>query len=102
MEYPINIDKSKQHKAALSIINCFLKLSDRELELIVTILDNNIYNLDKEARKLIRESMNIDSYGLNNYILKLKNKGYIVDNKLSPKIIQAAKDKEIIVRINAN
>ena len=102
MEYNITIDKSKHYKAALSIINCFLKLSDRELEVIVAILSNNITNLDKEARKIIRESISIDNYGLNNYLAKLRNKGYIVNNKLSDKIVEAANDQEIIVRINVN
>jgi len=102
MEYPISINKSKHTRAALSIINCFLKLSKRELDIIVTIIDNNITELNKAARKTIMDSIDIDNYGLNNYLLKLRNKGIIINNKLSDKIIEASKDQEIIIKINVN
>lgn len=102
MEHNITIDKSRHAKAALSIINCFLKLSNRELEIIVAILDNNIKEINKQTREVIKESIDIDNYGLNNYLLKLRNKGIIINNKLSDKIIEASKDQEIIIKINVN
>lgn len=102
MIHNITIDKSRHTKAALSIINCFLKLSNRELDIVVAILDNNIKEINKQTREIIKESIDIDNYGLNNYLLKLRNKGIIINNKLSDKIIEASKDQEIIIKINVN
>ncbi len=100
MVHNIDIDKSKHSKAALTVLNCFLKLTDRELDIIATIVDNNIVSLNRVTKGVIMKSIKIDNYGLNNYLLKLRNKGYIVNNKLSDKLIEACKDKQIIINLN--
>lgn len=106
MEYPIKISKKNHYKAALSIVNCFLKLSDYELDLIVGMLNNSITVLNKENRKNLRDLLNTDVYTFNNYIKRLKAKGYLIESEeglaLISKIVEAASDKEIIIRIDVN
>ena len=106
MEYPITISRSKHHKAALSVVNCFLKLTDFELNLIVAILDNGMTNLDTNSRRILRSQLNTDTYTFNNYIKRLKERGYLVDTteglQLESRLIKAANDTEIIVKFDVN
>lgn len=106
MEYPITVSKSKQHKAALSIVNCFLKLTDFELDLIVAILANGFTTLDTTNRRILRDQLGTDVYTFNNYIKRLKERGYLISTKqglaLPSRIVEAANDKEIIVKIDVN
>lgn len=103
MEYPIQVSKIKCYKAALSIVNCFLKLTDFELDLIVGMLNNDIKVLNTNNRKILRDLLNTNVYTFNNYIKRLRDRGYLVEVsdglELHSNIIAAANDKEIVITI---
>lgn len=106
MNYPIEVSRSNHHKAALSIVNCFLKLTDFELDLIVGMLNNNIKVLNTKNRKKLRDQLDLNVYTFNNYIKRLKDRKYIIATKdglgLHPNIIAAAFATEINVTINVS
>ena len=101
MEYNLNIKKSNHTKVVLNVVNCFLKLTSKEIDIIATLVDNNIIDINRATKDVIRKSVGIDGYGLNNYILKLRKKGILVNNRLSTNIIQACKDKSIVINLNS-
>lgn len=106
MEYNITIPKIKHHKAALTLINSFIKLTEFELNLIVAILDNGFKSLTTANRKILRNQLGTDVYTFNNYIKRLKERGYLIDGpnglELPSKLVQAANDKEIKITIDVN
>lgn len=103
MKYPITVSKSNSHKAALSIVNCFLKLTDKELDLIVGMLNQDTKVLNTSNRKKLRDSLGTSVFTFNNYIKRLRDRGYLLEVagslELHPKLIAAANDKEIVISI---
>lgn len=103
MEYNIKPAKINRHKAALKVINSFLQLTDFELDLIVGMLNNDIKVLNTPNRKKLRDLLDTKVYTFNNYIKRLKDRGYLIETanglELHSKIINAANDKEIVITI---
>ena len=100
MNYNFTIKESNHSKAALTAINFLLNLTDRELDIIASIVDNDINEINKSTKDIIKDSIKIDSYGLNNYLVSLRKKGFIVKNKLAGELIEACKDKSIVINFN--
>ena len=50
MNYNIPIAEEGYNKAILTVINCFLMLTKKEIEIISIVLDNSITNLDTKAK----------------------------------------------------
>lgn len=103
MNYPIKVTKDKYYKAALSLMNCFTNLTEFELDVLVTMLNNNIKIVSKETRSKLKELLGKDTYTFNNYIKRLKDKKALieVDKNLviNPGILESVKDKELNVKI---
>lgn len=103
MNYPIKVTKDKYYKAALSLMNCFLKLTDFELDLIITMLNNNIKTISKESRNRLRGLLNKDAFTLNNYIKRLKDKKALIEVNdelvINPNILKSVEDTELNVKI---
>jgi predicted transcriptional regulator len=104
MNYNIPISSKLYNQAMLNVINCFLKLTNKELEIIKIVLDNNIINLDTKARVLIRENSGLSIGTLNNYIKRLKDKNVLIQKRdtleVNNNILQPIEDKEISVSFN--
>ncbi len=49
-------------------------LTDKEIEILVVIVDKQISTLDKDSRTDIRMSLDMDKFNFNNYIKKLVTK----------------------------
>ena len=84
MEFKIPVNKDNIHKAILTVVNFNLGLSELELDILATLLKNNLYLVDSKAREVVRKVLNKDKFQTNNYLLRLKKKGVIVqagDNK---------------------
>lgn len=101
MKYEIPIDNKNYYKAMLMIMTCNLRLTKLELTILTTLLENDIYIVDIDARDLIRKELNYSKFVTNNYIKQLKDKGVLTEKPndkklyLDPNIVSALKDKEV-------
>lgn len=85
MEYNIPVTKDNIHKAILTTIAFTLNLSELELDILATLLRNNLYIIDSKAREVLRLALDKNKFQTENYISRLKKKNLI---------IQAADDKK--------
>lgn len=108
MEYNLNTKKENYHLGILKVVNCFLKMSNFELDIIVKMLDNDIKSITKETRKQLRDLVGDKSIqNTNNYIKKLKDKNILMLNEynqltINNQILKVVEDKELIFRFNVN
>jgi hypothetical protein len=84
-------------KAILNILNFGTRMTDVELDVINTMLTNNIITLTKETRVQLSSLLNKDVASVNFHIMKIKNKGVLVNNwhgklTIAPKIVNAVKE----------
>jgi len=108
MEYNINTKKENYHLGILKVVNCFLKMSNFELDIIVKMLDNDIKSITKETRKQIRDLIGDKSIAnTNNYIKKLKDKNILILNShneltINNQILKVVEDGELHFKFNVN
>ena len=106
MKYEIPISEEKYTLAALNVMNCFLKLTKHELNIVRVMVDRNVSSIDLGSRALIRAETGKSVFMTNNYIKRLKDKGILVNNNgklsINQNIMGALKDQEISVRFNVN
>jgi len=106
MEYPITISKDQYHKAMLMVLNFNLNLSTLELDILSTLLKNDITIVDTDARDLLRKVLNKDKFITNNYIKRLRNKGiFVLDNSnkklyINPSLLEICNDKKVSFEFN--
>lgn len=102
MNKEIKISKDKYYKAILSVINCFLNLTDYELELVVNMLNHNIKTLTTETRAQLRTLTKSNVHSFNNYIKRLKDKEVLIETSyglgLNPNITNSIADKEVNIK----
>lgn len=102
MEYKIPVSKETIYKVKLSILNFNLGLSDLEIDIISTMLNNNITIVNTDCRDLIRKVLDKDKFVTNNYINKLKAKGIleVIPNtknlQLNKSLVFAVRDNTIM------
>lgn len=100
MKYRIPIKKDNFHKASLMIFNQLgLNLTELELNLLSTMLSNGFFIITKEVRVKLRELLKVDTFTLNNYVKRLKDKNIIVKEnnelKINENLKEKVNDKEI-------
>ena len=104
MTKEFTLSKDKYYKAALTIINCFLGLTDYELNIITEMLINNIKVLNTESRIVVREKLNTNVASFNNYIKRLKDKKALIETSegliISDGIMEALEDHKIDITFN--
>lgn len=108
MEYPFKVSKEKYIEAAVSLINCIssLNLTVFELNIVTTMIKNNVLVVNASTRTLLRNSLSKDRFNLNNYLKRLRDKKVLIkkdkDLHLNPGILEAINDGELIIRLNVN
>lgn len=103
MEYNLNIIKESYNLAVLNILNCFLKHTDTELNILACMLDNNIEAIKTENREFIASKLDMNVLNLNNYIKRLKDKGSLTkDLSINPNVIMALQDKSLTFKFHVN
>ncbi len=106
MEYNIPINTKDYHLAMLKTMNCFLKLSKFQMEIICIILEDENKILTTDLRKLIRDITGKGIATTNNYIKKLKDKKVLLETEegmvLNSTILNVMEDKEVIIRFKIN
>lgn len=91
--------KDKYYKAILKLVNVFIGLTDYELNIIATMLINNIKTLDTASRHIVKEKMNANVATFNNYIKRLKDKKCLIETNegliISDNILNAIEDGKV-------
>jgi biotin operon repressor len=101
MEHIFTVDKNKYHKAILQIYNFNLKMSDLELDIISTLIANNLSEVNADSKDILRQKLDVSKFMLNNYIKRLKDKGILIpieDNigyTINPNIVNLTKDPNV-------
>jgi predicted transcriptional regulator len=96
----MKVTKSTYYRSMLTILNSMLNLTDMELDIMATLLENKITIVDSRAREILRLKLNKDKFNINNYIRKLLNKNvlYVNEDKISvnPHIIESVKENKLV------
>lgn len=104
MEKEISTTDRKYYKQMLKLINCFLNLTDLEIELIANMFLYNITVLDKTTRNQLRQLLNKSEFSFNNYIKKLKDKNVLIQKQhgviMSQSLIDIIESKEVNIKFN--
>lgn len=98
MIHLIPSDKNRFHKQLLLILNFNWNLTDFEVDIMSTILSNNIKTIDTQSRKILVSKLKKSSFTLNNYIKRLKDKGLLIEEgelKVNPEFEALFQDNEI-------
>lgn len=99
MEINVPITKEEYYKGYMKVLNSFLKLSKGELNLVTTMLENDITILNTYTRGLLREMMDKDEYSFNNTVSSLKKSRTLIKDRqglmLNPQMINNI-DKQYI------
>ncbi len=104
MEINIPITKDNYYKGFLKVLNSFLNLSKGELEIIAAMLEYDVNTLDRESRKMIRESIKKDQFAFNNLVLKLKQSNTLIKTRnglsINPLMINNIANKTIKINFH--
>lgn len=104
MDYNIPIDKKKYNRAVLKTVNCFLDMTEAELDIISIMLDNEVKVLDTDSRNLIRTITGKSIASSNNYIKRLKDKQVLTKTHeglvISESIMRPVIDGEVNIKFN--
>lgn len=78
--YSVNLPSDQLNKAKLRLLNCFLKLTDKELDIVCMILDDDQLVITRVYRRSLLARLKTTNYNLNNYIQRLKNKKILIND----------------------
>lgn len=106
MDYQIPVSKENYNKAMIKVLNCFLNLTDYEINILSTMLNSNIKVLSTDSRKQLRTLMDTDTYTFNNHIMKLRKSNTLVATKfglaINPNLLNTLTDKKINIEFNVD
>ena len=101
MDHVFRISPKKYHRAILALYNFNLKLSELELDIVSTMLANDMLEINPETKEYLRVTLDKDKYATNNYIKRLKDKGILLPNQdgkgytLNPNIVNLTRDNKV-------
>lgn len=104
----IPIDSKNYTTHILRVIGAMIpnNLTDFEIKVLATMIENDIKTLDTDTRLKLRLLLDTSEYNFNNYIKKLKEKGIFIETKyglgIHPNILNAVYDKELVIKYNVN
>lgn len=106
MQKIIPVSKENYYKASIKLLNCFLDMSEYEINIIVGMLNYNITTLNRTTRSKLVKLLKLNIMSFNNYIKKLKDRGTLIgDNKslsINPNITSLIEDGEVNITIKLN
>jgi len=101
MKYNIPVTKENIHKTILTAISFSLGLSELEIDILSTLLKNNLYIVDAKAKEILAITLNKSKFQISNYITRLRKKRLVVqanDDKrwyLNPELKPIIESKNI-------
>lgn len=101
MEFKLKLPIAQKTKYLIQMLNPIMgHLTEKEIEILVVIVDKQISILDKDSRTDVRMSLDMDKFNFNNYIKKLVTKKVFqqVDKntlKVNPNILHILKHDSV-------
>lgn len=101
MEFKLKLPIAQKTKYLIQMLNPIMgNLTDKEIEILIVIIDKQITVLNKDTRTDIRMSLDMDKFNFNNYIKKLVTKKVLqqVDRltlKVNPTILHILKHDSV-------
>ena len=75
MEFKLKLPIAQKTKYLIQMLNPIMgHLTEKEIEILVVIVDKQITILDKDSRTDVRMTLDMDKFNFNNYIKKLSTK----------------------------
>ena len=107
MIHTIPVKKENYYKAVFMTMSPYLGgLTDYETNLLSEMMNLKIDRLSTENRRRLLNKLNTDTYTLNNYIKKLKDKqvltGVTRELFINPNITNNINDKTITIKFNVS
>ena len=101
MKYTIPVKQENYNRSALEVLNCFLKLTEFEKEILSQMLTTNIKVINTKTRQDLITLLDTDYFTLSNYIKKLKDKELLITTPyglaIAPNLINSLDSKEITI-----
>lgn len=99
----LSIPISSKYNLLIKMISPLIgDLTSKEVDILVTIAENDISILDKDNRTIIRMSLDMDKFNFNNYLSKLKAKKILISDKsilkVNPKIVYMLKQESFNIK----
>lgn len=101
MEFKLNLPIAQKTKYLIQMLNPIMgHLTEKEINILVVIVDKQISILDKDTRTDIRMTLDMDKFNFNNYIKKLVTKKVFqsIDKntlKVNPNILHILKHDSV-------
>lgn len=101
MEYTLKLPISKKTEYIIRMLNPVMgNLTDKEIEILVVIVDKQITIIDKNTRTDVRMFLDMDKFNFNNYIKKLVTKKVFQQSdkntlKVNPTILHILKHDSV-------
>lgn len=101
MEFKLKLPIAQKTRYLIQMLNPIMgNLTEKEIEILVVIVDKQIAILDKDSRTDIRMTLDMDKFNFNNYIKKLSTKKVLqpVDKntlQVNPNILKILKHDSV-------
>ena len=101
MEFKLKLPIAQKTKYLIQMLNPIMgHLTEKEIEILVVVVDKQITILDKDSRTDVRMALDMDKFNFNNYIKKLSTKKVLqpVDKntlQVNPNILKILKHDSI-------
>lgn len=101
MEFKLKLPIAQKTRYLIQMLNPIMgNLTEKEIEILVVIVDKQITILDKDSRTDIRMTLDMDKFNFNNYIKKLSTKKVLqpVDKntlQVNPNILKILKHDSV-------
>lgn len=101
MEFKLKLPIAQKTRYLIQMLNPIMgHLTEKEIEILVVIVDKQITILDKDSRTDIRMTLDMDKFNFNNYIKKLSTKKVLqpVDKntlQVNPNILKILKHDSV-------
>ena len=101
MEFKLKLPIAQKTKYLIQMLNPIMgHLTEKEIEILVVVVDKQISILDKDSRTDVRMTLDMDKFNFNNYIKKLSTKKVLqpVDKntlKVNPTILHILKHDSV-------
>jgi len=98
MNYEIKQKGRAYYKSILMILNFNLELSNLEMDIISTLMDNDMLEVNIDSREYLRKILNKDKFMTNNYVKRLRNKNILLPKKdskafyINPELVTILKE----------
>lgn len=106
MNIKLPVSKDDLYKISISVLTYKVGLTTSEVDVIVTLLRNNITTINSRARDILRQTLDKSKFSTNNYIKQLKDKQLLVKSdkgrelSLHPMLARLNKEKQITFEID--